>query len=315
MPLTAHITVGLDSFLSLMMLYVGKDICDPEGGCCKRAIDTLQMRQGKAYELARLAYEAICNDAKWTRNDVERPNVGLGTYVERRQAIWINTKDLQAARARMPTSLSRLPRLQSAYGVRFEPGLRPSIQLSQFMCHCRGCHDSPRSVCKFAKMCMPRATHIFRVDHVREATKKVLKAYLLLKAPTMPRGGNRPVLVTRVADCMTWDDGEREALDAAMLSQEVSKRLITFFTERQAQLEAKERAQDEAEGAQEPILLPPAEVKAVLAEQDRADRQFAGVINQTVVELDQSLAKEGLTDHERYCSLLHEDRLFRRECM
>ena len=78
----------------------------------------------------------------------------------------------------------------------------------------------------------------------------MLKAFLLLEAPRMPQSGRRAVLVTRVADCMTWDDGEREKLEDTMLSQAVSRRLIDFFARRATQLEAEEQALEQAAGAQ-----------------------------------------------------------------
>ena len=72
--------------------YHGKDCCDPEGGVCKRRLDSLQMKKQKAFDSCREAFRAMEDNAEWKRDGAIRPKTTspLGVFIERRHAIWVD---------------------------------------------------------------------------------------------------------------------------------------------------------------------------------------------------------------------------------
>jgi len=234
--------------------YHGKDCCDPEGGCCKRRISTLQMADLKAFQVAKQAFDALAADEQWTRVNVQRPkHTGpLGLFIERRVAVWVSKDDLQKERAAQPKSLSSLVGMRSAYGVRFAPvrEQNPMVETSRFMCFCEGCNQLPRAACRFPLLTQPVSKTKFKVDRVPAATIAQLKAYIHARASHLPVGGTRPVLVQRVAQVLVLK-GEFGSsplpTDADDLLQAVTKKLASFIIEWQGRCDKEAAEQTELE--------------------------------------------------------------------
>jgi len=229
-------------------------MCDPEGGCAKRRLNVLQMSKGTAFEVARDAFTALCEDRSWSRVDSRRTCGPLGTFVEHRQAVWLEREDLAKARAETPT-LSTLDGIKSTvYGVRFQPGPSPTLECLPFLCYCPGCHAWPRTKCDFAGLCQPLSTHVFQVNRVRGATIAQLKSFLAIMSKSVKRSGTRAELVVKVANALTWD-AEPRPLDADGLSQAVTKRMAAFIVAWQAHRDALAAAAEQDQHEQRKAAL------------------------------------------------------------
>jgi hypothetical protein len=233
--------------------YVGKDLCDPEGGCTKRRIDALQLQLDRAFRVGREAFEALCKDVEWSRVAVQRNCGDLDTFVERRTAVWVGTKDLQAKRDAVP-KLSSLAGIRSwVYGVRFQPDpydFAPKLQLSQFLCFCNGCKTFPRTACLFPELSRVRKEFQFKVNRVTSATIKELMGFLSLQQPAVVgvhKSQGRDHIVGVVARHMSWAQGERERCTTTdALLQAVSKKYRAWQASRDQALAAAEQARLQA---------------------------------------------------------------------
>ena len=103
-------------------------------GVCKRKLDALQMAKGMAFASQLAAYEALSQDAGWTRTAARRPasTSSLGLFIERRTAIWIRRAELETARSKVPR-LAPLKGIHSTFGLRWTPG-QGTVATAPFLC-------------------------------------------------------------------------------------------------------------------------------------------------------------------------------------
>ena len=202
------------------------------------------MQNDKAFECGRAAFDALAEDLTWSRvNATRNPSVGLlGTFIERREAIWVESETLQKERADMPKLAPLAGIRSSVYGVRFCPGpSNNTVHLSRFMCFCRGCSSSPREPCAFPHFSASRP-HTLRIKGEKEVTKDQLKGFLLLQQPpvSLAKSAKRDVFIQRAAEYVVWaDQHEKQCAerDSAALSRAVSAKVLAFLAERASRLQ------------------------------------------------------------------------------
>ena len=211
----------------------------------------MQLQNEKAFECGRAAFDALAEDVTWSRVTARRhASVGLlGTFIERRQAIWVEAEALQKERADMP-KLAPLSGIRSSvYGVRFCPRLANTVHLSRFLCFCRGCSSWPRGQCAFPHLSTSRA-HTLRIKGEKEVTKVQLNGFLLLQQPpvSLAKSARRDVYIRKAAEYVVWADQERQDAegDAAALSQAVSVKVLAFLAERASRLQQEDAERLEA---------------------------------------------------------------------
>lgn len=225
-------------------------MCDPEGGCTKRRIDQKQMEQKSAFAVGRAAFEALRRDQVWTRWNVQRTGDPLATFIERRHAVWLESKAMEEIRANAP-KLSPLSGIRSwVYGVRYVPGTK-KFDLCRFMCFCLGCKAWPRTTCSFAGLSAVVKTHVFRVNHSKLATKAQIGGFLSLQVPPVPY---RPTLkllalMQLAVPAFTWtsEDREKMAESEEEYKQTVSRRILLWLAERQKREAEKEQVRRDKE--------------------------------------------------------------------
>jgi hypothetical protein len=233
----------------------GKDLCDPEGGCAKRRLNTIQLKMQKAFDTGRTAFEALKKDPTWTRLNSQRACGRLDTFFEYREAIWVESKLLQQARAKVPPKLSPLPGIRSkVYGLRFAPapGLKV-VHTARFMCYCAGCKTWPRQACSYPGMSQTTGSHVLRVLPTgKPVTKKELRAFLFVQTPRVvpPHSRNLQQLLVLVADNLTWTLESPRPIDEAELKQAVTKRIRAYLLQRESDLQAAEDGRLQAEHEQ-----------------------------------------------------------------
>lgn len=209
-------------------------MCDPEGGVCKRRLDTLQMQNKKAFETAKAAWRALREDQDWTLVSKGRPAKldPLATFIEKREAIWVESSELRNIRASLP-SLSVLSGIRSrVYGVTFSPGPNPVFETRSLLCLCSHCHDNHSNQCSFPSMSVVLNSQSFQVNRVKAATKAQLEGYLVLNGHTVKevKKLSKVEQVKLAADKLVWTCERPEEPDA--LLQSVTVKLLEAARER-----------------------------------------------------------------------------------
>ena len=222
---------------------LGKDLCDPEGGVCKRCINGHQMSMGKAFANAQAAYQVLREDTEWTKLG-QKPSKRkpLSTFVEKREAIWVSTTDLVKLRSSVP-SISVLTGIRTTvYGVTFQPGPSPLLSTRSLLCLCPACCGHGESThCSFPHMTRHIRSHRFQVNRVKSATVKELQGYLMLQGfePATFQQLRKPQLVVRVADQLNLTDRSTSADELLQL--------VTKLMQQGKEREAKPLTVDDAQ--------------------------------------------------------------------